>query len=133
MLNHGLKLCLAALMLVAGISCSKKPEPQTNPVVLVGSTNLQTFQVRGVIVELSASGKTVRIRHEEIPDYMPAMTMPFDVRDTNELAGFAAGDTVIFQMKVTETDGWIEQIKKTAVAAAQTNILPAGATMRIGG
>ena len=131
MLNHGLKLCLAALMLVAGISCSKKPEPQTNPVVLVGSTNLQTFQVRGVIVELSASGKTVRIRHEEIPDYMPAMTMPFDVRDTNELAGFAAGDTVIFQMKVTETDGWIEQIKKTAVAAAQTNILPAGATMRI--
>ena len=102
-----------------------------NPVVLVASTNLQTFQVRGVIVELSASGKTVRIRHEEIPDYMPAMTMPFDVRNTNELAGLAAGDAVTFQMKVTETDGWIEQIKKIAGAAAQTNMLPAGATMRI--
>lgn len=131
MLNHGLRLCLIALMLVAGISCGKKPQTQTTVVAPSASTNLQTFQVRGVIVELSASGKTVRIRHEEIPDYMPAMTMPFDVRDTNELAGLAAGDAVTFQMKVTETDGWIEQIRKIAGAAAPTNILPAGATMRI--
>lgn len=120
-------------MLVVGVSCDKK-SPQTIPIAFsatTANTNLQTFQVRGVIVELSASGKTVRIRHEEIPDYMPAMTMPFDVRNTNELAGLTAGDAVTFQMKVTETDGWIEQIKKIAGEGAQTNILPAGATMRI--
>ena len=135
MLNHGfrqaLTLGLIALMLVAGISCDRKPRMETNPVVPAANTNLQVFQVRGVIVELSASGKTVRIRHEEVPDYMPAMTMPFDVRNTNELAGLAAGDAVTFQMKVTETDGWIEQVKKIAGAVVQTNILPAGATMRI--
>jgi protein SCO1/2 len=34
-------------------------------------------------------------------------------------------------MKVTETDGWIEQIKKVAAVPPQTNILPVGATMRI--
>ena len=92
------------------ISCEKKSPSATTavaPATSVANTNLQTFQVRGVIVELSPSGKTVRIRHEEIPDYMPAMTMPFDVRNTNELAGLAAGDAVIFQMKVTETGpGW---------------------------
>ena len=131
MLKNCLTLCLVALMLVVGISCARKPQGQTEVIAPSVSTNSQTFQVRGVILELSASGKTVRIRHEEIPNYMPAMTMPFDVRETNELTGLAVGDSVTFQMKVTETDGWIEQIKKIAGAVAQTNILPAGATMRI--
>ncbi len=134
MLNHGLTLCLVALMLVAGISCDWKPQAEITPVVTsapIAITNMQAFQVRGVIVELPASGKTVRIRHEEITDYMPAMTMPFDVRDANELAGLFVGDAVTFQMKVTETDGWIEQVKKITGQELQTNILPAGATMRI--
>ena len=134
MSNRYVLLLLVVLTSVV-ISCEKKPQPPTDnaiaPAKAVSSTNLQTFQVRGVILELSASGKTVRIRHEEIPGYMQAMTMPFDVRDTNDLSGLIAGDSVTFQMKVTETDGWIEQIKKIAAAPVQTNILPAEATMRI--
>ena len=35
---------------------------------------------------LEPNGKAVRIKHEAIPGYMAAMTMPFDVKDTNELA-----------------------------------------------
>jgi ABC-type phosphonate transport system ATPase subunit len=31
-------------------------------------------------VDLNKDGKTVDIRHEAIPDYMPAMTMPFEAR-----------------------------------------------------
>jgi protein SCO1/2 len=66
--------------------------------------------------------KTLRIRHEEIPGYMAAMTMAFEVRDTNELAGLEAGDTVAFRLHVTETDGWIDQIRKLDVP--RTNLLP---------
>jgi protein SCO1/2 len=54
----------------------------------------------------------VRIKHEEIPDYMQAMTMPFEVKNTNELTGLVPGDPVAFRMVVTEDDGWIEQIAK---------------------
>lgn len=132
MLSRVFSLFLVALS-GAVVSCDNQ-SPRIIPAVPTpntSSTNLQAFQVRGVIVELSASGKTVRIRHEEIPDYMPAMIMPFDVRDTNEFAGLSAGDSVTFQMKVTETDGWIEQIQKIAAYSVQTNILPPGATMRI--
>jgi len=43
---------------------------------------------------------------------MPAMTMPFDVKDTNELAGIEAGDPVSFRLRVTDTEGWIDQIRK---------------------
>ncbi len=77
----------------------------------------QIYQVRGVVQELKPDGKTVCIRHDEIPGYMPAMTMPFEVRDTTELAGLKAGDTVSFRMVVTDDDGWIEQVKKLTVTA----------------
>ena len=76
----------------------------------------QVFQVRGVVKELQPAENTVRIAHEEIPDYMPAMTMPFEVRNTNELTGISAGDQVKFTMIVTEDDGWIENLEKIGVA-----------------
>ncbi len=86
------------------------------------STNLRSFQVFGVVKELDADGKTVRIKHEEIPDYMAAMTMPFEVRNTNELRGLAPGDAVSFRLWVTKDDGWIDQIRK--LESGQTNAPP---------
>jgi protein SCO1/2 len=87
------------------------------------------FQVKGVVMAVKPEEKTVRIRHEEIPGYMEAMTMPFEVKDTNELAGLGEGDTVTFRMMVTETDGWIDQIKKLDVPTVNT--LPANSGIRI--
>src|SRR5882724_6411630 len=52
----------------------------------------QVFRVKGIVEEVKAAEKTVTIKHEEIPGYMQAMTMPFEVKNTNELAGLAAGD-----------------------------------------
>lgn len=102
---------------------NSEPEVATNPQssTVTTRTNLaedtrQVFQVRGVVKELKLDEKKVSITHEEIPDYMPAMTMPFEVRDTNELAGISSGDQVKFTMIVTEKDGWIENIEKIGVA-----------------
>ena len=41
----------------------------------------QVYIVKGVIKKLEADGKTAVIRHEAIPGYMQAMTMPFEARD----------------------------------------------------
>ena len=71
-----------------------------------------TYQVKGVIKEVSADHKQARIEHENIPGYMEAMTMMFDVKDTNELKGLQPNDQVAFRMIVTESDGWIDQVKK---------------------
>ena len=73
--------------------------------------------------------KEVEIKHEEIPGYLPAMTMPFEVRDTNELAGLEVGDAVSFRMIVTDTEGWIEAIRK--IAAPATNALPTTGPFRL--
>lgn len=125
--------CLILLLAIVLVACDKKPTslpPPASPAVSTVATQ-QVFQVRGIIVGLVAGSKTVRIRHEEIPDYMPAMTMPFEVRNTNELAGLIVGDAVSFQMNVTETDGWIEHITKQTAVATNANILPPDAPMRI--
>jgi protein SCO1/2 len=76
------------------------------------SAGVKRFEVLGHIRSIDASNKTVRITHEEIPDYMPAMTMPFPVKDVALLKGLAAGDSVQFELAVTEDDSWIAHIKK---------------------
>lgn len=101
-----------ALMLLCGCE-NKSPSPATSAT----DTNRQVFQVKGQLKELKQNGKTVVIAHEEIPNYMVAMTMDFDVKDKNELKGLQPGDWLNFQMVVTKDDGWIENLRKIPGAA----------------
>lgn len=70
------------------------------------------FTVRGRIISLDENSGIVRIAHEEIPHYMPAMTMPFLSRDSNSLRKLKAGDDVVFKLAVTSDDSWITEIQK---------------------
>jgi len=112
-----LSLLFILLLVVLNVSCRPPPQP---PVETAGAAapgpNQQFFQVKGVIKELGPDGKTVVVRHEEIPDYMRAMTMPFAAREPAELAALRAGDTVSFRLTVTDKDSWIDQIRKRAPA-----------------
>jgi protein SCO1/2 len=89
----------------------------------------RTYEAAGVVKELNPDGKTVVIRHEDIPNYMPAMTMPFEVKDTNELRDLRAGDAVTFRLVVSSGDAWVEHIAKTTA----TNLVPSSpaATFRL--
>jgi protein SCO1/2 len=121
----------AVLFLIFGSAifvtgCNKSPQPAPSA-KSVQHTNEQIFQVKGVVIAVKPQEKSITIKHEDIPDYMPGMTMPFDVKDTNELAGISAGDPVTFRLLVTDTEGWIDQIRKTG---PKTNVLPANAPIR---
>lgn len=110
--RHWLLFTIAALLSVTAVSCRQTPPPPPAAAPARASTNLQIFQVKGVIQELQPEKKRAKITHEEIPDYMEAMTMMFDVKDVKELAGLQPGDAVSFRMSVTDDDGWIDQVKK---------------------
>jgi len=122
MIRWNLIIPLGTLVFAAACSTNLS----RNPSALPATTNLQTFEVKGVIVEMKDDGKTVCIRHEEIPGYMEAMTMPFEARPTNELAGLSVGDTVVFRMSVTDTDGWIDEIRKLGLPKVAPPALPTG-------
>lgn len=96
--------------------------PQTGqPAVAAGSATTETpreYPVTGVVRRVEPERRSVVVKHEEIPGFMPAMTMPFDVKDAKELSGLKAGDRIAFRMLVTTNDGWIDTIR---VVGTETN------------
>lgn len=120
----------AALIFTA---CNKEAAPSAAPAKSTpapASPAEQTYAAIGVIKELEPDGKTVVVQHEAISNYMAAMTMPFEVHDTNLLRGLKPGDTIAFQLVVTPKEGWIGDIKIHQAAPA-TNVVPA--TLGAGG
>jgi protein SCO1/2 len=70
------------------------------------------YETRGVVRGISPDRATVEIQHENIPDFMPSMTMPFLVRDKKEIADLKVGDAISFRLSVTPNDFWIDRVKK---------------------
>jgi protein SCO1/2 len=93
-------LTLAALLLVATAFAAP-------------NTNLTLYTVKGVFKESRSDGHRAVIRHETIPGYMDAMTMPFNVKNPAELKPLQPGDEIIFRLNVTDTEDWIDEIKRT--------------------
>lgn len=109
----GLAGMFAALCLLF-TGCDRNVPPAPPP------TATNSFAARGVIREFPTDGGSVVIRHEEIPGYMPKMTMTLTVRDTNELRGLKEGDEVTFQLHAMEDDHWIDGLKRIGHAELPT-------------
>ena len=74
-----------------------------------GTTN---YVVRGVLKEVRQQEHQLVISHEDIPQFMAAMTMPFSVKDAAMLTKAAIGDKITFQLHVTECDSWVDNIER---------------------
>ena len=70
------------------------------------------YDTRGVVRGFSPDRSTIEIQHENIPNFMPSMTMPFVARDPKQIADLKSGDPISFRMTVTVKDFWIENVKK---------------------
>lgn len=71
------------------------------------------YTVRGVVRETRPAKSQILVKHEEIPGYMDAMTMPFKVRDPKILESVKPGDAITFQLHVTDDGHWIDGVKIT--------------------
>lgn len=83
------------------------------------------YDVKGVVREIEPAERTIVIDHETIPGFMDAMVMPFNVKDTNLLSEVSVGDTVKFQLVVTETDSWISTMARAGAAPSPPPPAPA--------
>ncbi len=91
-------LLVAALMLV---SCGKKDS----------SVDLVTFPLVGRVIEIDSVHGELTVQHDAIPEYMPAMTMPFKVKDPALLHGLAAGDSIGATLAISRTESWLETVQ----------------------
>jgi protein SCO1 len=80
---------VGALLIVVAGACSRDAGDE------------RVFTVRGIVRGAYQEGAIV-IQHEEIPNFMPAMTMPFYV-DEPEARNLVPGDRVEFEFRVGET------------------------------
>jgi protein SCO1/2 len=79
----------------------------------------------------SPDRQTIEIQHENIPGFMPSMTMPFSAHDPKEIADLRTGDAISFRMTVAKTDFWIDHVKKIRredVNVAEPKATPAAST-----
>ncbi len=67
------------------------------------------FQVTGVVVAPVANG-SMTVTHEDIPGFMPAMTMPFELVKKEEGARVAPGDRVVFTLVVGQERARAERV-----------------------
>lgn len=120
-----MKILLPALCLCFAVILTGCDKPTTTPPPITPSatnTVSQVYETRGVVRAIPETGHTLVVRHEEIPGYMPKMTMELNVRNTNEIAGLERNDEITFQLVATAETHWIQNIKRVGkVTEAETS------------
>lgn len=76
----------------------------------------RTYQLTGQILVVKPETKEVLVKHEDIPGFMPAMTMPYTVSDGAILKDRAAGDLITATLKVAPDGAYLTAITKTGSA-----------------
>jgi protein SCO1/2 len=79
-------------------------------------SNERTFTLQGQVLAVESARKQLIVKHEEIKEFMPAMTMPYEVRDDKLLNGIAAGDLINATLVVVSNGAYLSTIKKVGEA-----------------
>lgn len=86
------------------LSCSRQEQK---------ATELVTFPLRGEVVAIDTVKHKLMVAHEEIPNYMDAMTMPFKVKNLELLKSVQIGDSIQGVLAVSRTESWLETFTVT--------------------
>jgi len=98
-----MRVVAAALVLALAMASPLSAQP---PQVKQGR-----HAVRGMVVSVDAARKTVVVSHDSIEGVMPAMTMPFDVRNAQELKDVVPGAIVAFTLVMSKDAGYAEGLR----------------------
>jgi protein SCO1 len=90
-------------LLVLGAGCGREPEPPT-------------YQLKGQILAVNPDTNEVLVKHEDIPGFMPAMTMPYVVKDAALLKDRVPGDLITATLTVESTLAHLTAITRTGSA-----------------
>jgi protein SCO1 len=117
-MDGGLKLMQPARLLVysclgvvlASTIAACRPAPET-----------KSYQLHGQVLAVHPEKQQVTIRHEDIANYMPGMTMSFPVTRAELLAGREPGEMVTATLEVTDALGRLSAIQRTGIQPLPTD------------
>ena len=98
-MKFGLSLALALILLLAALACSHR----------------KTYPLQGEVRGKDLATNEVTVNHGDIPGFMPAMTMPYKVKNTAMLQELQPGDRIAAEVVVSQdgNDYWLENIRIT--------------------
>lgn len=76
----------------------------------------QALSAQGVVRAVLPEINVVVLTHDDIPDYMTAMTMGFRVRDAGLLQGLEVGDVVRFTLRGVPPNLEITEIERSGTS-----------------
>src|SRR5947207_6460522 len=72
------------------------------------SANEKRYPINGKVVAVDRKDRTATISHADIVGYMPAMTMPFRIKNDADLEMMKPGDQVTGTLVVDDVSSWVE-------------------------
>ena len=97
-----------AAVCVTAVACSRPAPPKMYP-------------LSGQVLSVDTERKQITIRHEDIPNLMPGMTMSFPVADEKLLQGREPGELVMATLEVTDAIGRLKTIERVGFQALPTD------------
>ena len=89
----------------------------------------QRYEIKGKVEHVDKRGSAVTIAHEEIKGYMPAMTMPFKLKDESLYDELEPGDQVTATLVVAGDRSWIEDVVRVRTIAEPEGVSAAAASI----
>lgn len=74
------------------------------------TSNQKRYELTGKVLTVEPEKHQITVAHEAIKDYMPAMTMPFTLREDWPFKVLATGDRITATFVVDGTESWLEEI-----------------------
>jgi protein SCO1/2 len=81
-----------------------------------GASDRREFKLQGQVLAITADHREATIKHENIPGFMSAMTMPYKVRDAKEYEPLTPGDLINATLVVVSNDAYLKDVKKVGSA-----------------
>jgi protein SCO1 len=104
-MNRFFLLVITGLLLVSFAACRKD------------TSNQKRYELTGKVLTVEPEKHQITVAHEAIKDYMPAMTMPFTLREDWPFKVLATGDRITATFVVDGTESWLEEIVITQESA----------------
>ena len=91
---------------------------------------LREYPLKGQILSVAPQAqpdgrREVSVKHEDIPGFMPAMTMAYFVKTPSILDGLAPGDLITARLNVDGSTAWLDRIEKVGRADLPPDARPA--------
>jgi len=105
--NRRSRVTLSLVGLALIVSCLSLGCQRGKPTASAGA---RKFDFKGKVVSIDKTKKEITVAHDEIKDYMPAMTMPFPLKDDWAFDVLAPGSNVSATLVVDSDSFWLEGI-----------------------